>query len=251
MALGHVAATGNLELARSYLRSGADIETRRGELGGKTPLMLAAQGGHAEMVDVLLAHGAAVDAATPNGDALTALDLAVHGNHSAAARALLSHGADVHARHGEGMSTPLHFAAFLGYPELAELLLAHGANVHARGEHRYTPLHSAVQGGHRRVVDLLVAHGADVFASTANGNLAGALPTETEPQAARIARQRTLRSRRTPRRRRWRRCATPLPPRAPATATWCCRPMAESWRASLTVAPAARCLNPRCCSATA
>jgi hypothetical protein len=165
--------------ALSALNEGADIETRL--VRDLTPLMLAAEHGHAEMVDALLARGADVDAEMHEEDGVPrrALHCAVYyGQNVGVVRALLARGADVQAGSVEGVFTPLHMAAQGGDVELVQLLLSFGADVHARGPSRFTPLHVAAQHGHARVVDALVAHGADVFARTENANLAIGLPLE-------------------------------------------------------------------------
>lgn len=59
--------------------------------------------------------------------------------------------------------TSLHFAAFFGFPEIAELLLQGGADVNAvaRNAMAVRPLHSAAAVGQRAVVQILLAHGGD------------------------------------------------------------------------------------------
>jgi ankyrin repeat protein len=69
-------------------------------------------------------------------------------------------------------STPLHCAAWKGFPEACEVLLTAGANVnaHSTGEHYGgTPLHAAAHGNWKDVVAVLLRYGADVNAVSSNG----------------------------------------------------------------------------------
>ncbi len=69
-------------------------------------------------------------------------------------------------------STPLHCAAWKGFPGACEVLLAGGADVNAssNGEHYGgTPLHAAAHGNQKAVVEVLLRHGADVDAVSSNG----------------------------------------------------------------------------------
>jgi ankyrin repeat protein len=67
--------------------------------------------------------------------------------------------------------TPLHLAAFFGYPRVVELLLSRGAQVNpvARNPMKVQPLHSAAAGRHGEVARLLVEAGADVNAKQDKG----------------------------------------------------------------------------------
>ena len=69
-------------------------------------------------------------------------------------------------------STPLHCAAWKGFPDACEVLLSGGAdvNAHSTGEHYGgTPLHAAAHGNQKAVVEVLLRHGADVNAVSSNG----------------------------------------------------------------------------------
>jgi len=67
--------------------------------------------------------------------------------------------------------TPLHLAAFFGFPEIAAVLIAAGADVNARSINpmRNTPLHAAVAGRAVAVTRALLEHGADVNATQEGG----------------------------------------------------------------------------------
>jgi ankyrin repeat protein len=69
-------------------------------------------------------------------------------------------------------STPLHYAAWKGHPEIAEQLIAAGANVAARNTNSHwgnTPLHAAAHANAASVVTVLLAHGADAAALDDSG----------------------------------------------------------------------------------
>jgi ankyrin repeat protein len=74
----------------------------------RTPLLVAARQGHAEIVTLLLAHGAPVDGADANGD------------------------------------TPLHLASRFDHDEVVKALIAAHATVDARSRTNLTPLDAAV-----------------------------------------------------------------------------------------------------------
>jgi ankyrin repeat protein len=74
---------------------------------------------------------------------------------------LIEAGANVNERPKNSV-TPLHVAAAAGEKELVQLLLDYGANVNAHCSADGTPLQAAVVGGHEQIVRLLLSHGADV-----------------------------------------------------------------------------------------
>jgi ankyrin repeat protein len=164
---------------------------RATRMDGKTPLHLAAQGGHQTAMERLLAHGADPNARDAAGR--TPLHHAAHRGHPEAARVLLEHGADVTARDGRGRpplylaahdwATPkrrpshavvdlllaygapfdLFAAAVLGRVERAsELLDAEPALLNVHDEGGYTPLHLAVWNGKLEMAKRLLARGAEM-----------------------------------------------------------------------------------------
>ena len=90
-ALHVAAARDRLEAARLLLEAGADPSLA---VGGVTPLMAAAGGGHPEVLRLLLARGAAVDAADSNTGG-TAFHCACCYNQAGCAEALARAGCDV------------------------------------------------------------------------------------------------------------------------------------------------------------
>ena len=159
----------------------------------RTPLMLAAMGGHAAAVTLLLQLGA--DATLRDGDGKTALEHAaseavcvalaqaapaaerlalnarlvhhVAGGSVVEAEAALARGAFTEAMHGASFPCglfPLHHAARLGDPRMLRALLARGAHTEAPSllQNGQTSLSFAVAYGHLEAVQLLLAAGARV-----------------------------------------------------------------------------------------
>ena len=155
-------ATGNIEIVRSHLSAGVDVnlEGVLDSYKGKTLLGLAVSNGHKEVAELLINNGAAVDrSAGPLK--WSPLHFAVWGEHEELVEFLISKKANVNAIDVNG-STALHFAAFDGAQEIVELLIAKGADVNAKGVNWETPLHNAANKGPVELIELLIANGADV-----------------------------------------------------------------------------------------
>lgn len=73
--------------------------------------------------------------------------------------------------------TPLHYAALVGWSEIAKLLLDHGAEVDARNPDDETPLHIAARSGQLEIVNILLARGANPNAYSRDGRTPMALAT--------------------------------------------------------------------------
>jgi ankyrin repeat protein len=154
-----VIRSGSAERLREILKADPGQASARNERG-HSAVLIAQYHRKKEMVEMLLA-------AEPE---LNVFDAASVGR-ADQVRSLL----DADPSRVEGWSsdgfTPLHLAAFFGYPKVVELLLARGAGVNpvARNPMKVQPLHSAAAGHHGAVARLLVEAGADVNARQEKG----------------------------------------------------------------------------------
>jgi ankyrin repeat protein len=144
------AAGGDAGVIEALLGAGADIEAR--DATGMTPLLTAANMGHAEVVRLLIASGANKEAGEYQ-QGLRAIHLAAIMGRDAVVSELLRAGADKDALDSDG-SSALHYAATDGHDRVVELLLAAGANrnVMLHGE---TPLSTAEHYGHQSTAEIL------------------------------------------------------------------------------------------------
>ncbi|CAN0137843.1 unnamed protein product [Ectocarpus sp. 6 AP-2014] len=131
------ARSGDIEIVRSLVRQGAELEQR--DILGDSGLLKAARYGHAQVVELLLMAGADVNAYDNNG--WTALHTSIANGREDVAFALLSGhhqpaSINMEATTSNG-DTPLHMAAFHGREWAVEILLRLGANrgaINDRGE---------------------------------------------------------------------------------------------------------------------
>ncbi|KAH8091553.1 hypothetical protein JL720_5863 [Aureococcus anophagefferens] len=140
------------------LDAGADPRRRAGG-AGSTPLIIAAQMGHA-VLRRSSASGADADAADDSG--WTACLAAAQNGHGDALRALLVAGADPDRARGDGC-TPCLIAAQQGHAPLLEQLLKAGAD----GDRAYpangaAPAFMAAHNGHARALRILALAKADL-----------------------------------------------------------------------------------------
>ena len=164
---------GHLQIVRSLLRHGVDVDVR--DHFNRTPLSCASWGGHCDIIRCLLEHGANVTVSDDSHN--TPLTWAVFYGQVNTLRVLLEHGADVGSRDMDG-STPLHDLVWGGEsfkgdrPEIARLLLKHGANVNARDNGQCTALHLVVseRPDSLDILRILLEHGADVDAKDEEGS---------------------------------------------------------------------------------
>ena len=82
------AVMGNIQAVKQHLAAGADVNAK--DDWGKTPLYVAALGGHKEIAELLISKGVDVNAKNDNGD--TPIDFAVRGNQTATIDLLRKHG---------------------------------------------------------------------------------------------------------------------------------------------------------------
>ena len=143
-----------------------------------TPLIAAAELGHADTVkqllrcgakNVLLQSGADVKAEGFLGE--TALYKAAQNGHSEIVDCLLQSGADSNARDFLG-DTALHKASENGQGDIVDLLLRSGADINAQDRCAGTALHKASENGQGNIIDYLLRSGADINAQDVNGKTA-------------------------------------------------------------------------------
>jgi ankyrin repeat protein len=179
-ALHSASNAGQVEVVRSLIKCGVDVDSRG--VYNMSPLHLASIARHLDVVHCLLGHGA--NANIRDGDHRTSLSVAAVGGHPDIVRVLLEpeHSADVNTQDKNGF-TPLHrvssFHPSSKHPQVVRLLLEHGANPNARDKRRRTPLHmtsSRPQYSFPRlaslrleIVRILLEYGADVGAKDKAG----------------------------------------------------------------------------------
>jgi len=150
-----------VDTAKLLLDNDAKIETR--DIEGFTPLLSAAERGHADVVKLLLDKGADIKSLTYANE--SCLVIAARNGHTNVVRVLVSAGVDVDLQHSDGVS-PLHAASREGHTEVLKVLLENGANVDAADARGNRPLHTC-HG--LDVVQLLVQHGAKLNVQNNNG----------------------------------------------------------------------------------
>ena len=152
-AFGATLARRDVAGAIELLDAGADPNLRLGH--GKTPLMVAAKAGAADLVRRLIERGADVNARNDNGG--TALMFAAIPGHAETIVSLIDRGADVNAL-GHFNWTALMVAASKGHGEGVQLLLERGADPNVQDTYGWTPLMRAVYGNKRAAVAVLLGH---------------------------------------------------------------------------------------------
>ncbi|CAM0943883.1 unnamed protein product [Alopecurus aequalis] len=101
-----------------------------------------------------------MDVRKPDDLGRTPLEHAVTRGHLAPVKYLLDHGADLHQRHSSGNGTLLHTAALNGRSEIAKFLISRGVDVNGEADCG-TPLALAAQRGYTSTVKVLLEHNAD------------------------------------------------------------------------------------------
>ena len=181
---------GNLSKVKEFLTRGCSPNVA--DSWGRTPLMISATYGHANVVSQLIVWGANIDKkdfsnltalheATERGhlkvvkallnagakidevdkDHFTPLMLAVREGHHNVVSCLLDHGADVN-KHDNSGDTALHIAAHLGRLEIVKILLNKGAELDQENNDHCTPLVLSVFKNNHDVTLHLITSGADV-----------------------------------------------------------------------------------------
>lgn len=149
---------GCLRAMSALLDAGADVDLRYSD-GMYSALDCAAVEGDLNALRLIIKHGARVDATDRNGR--TALNCAASSDEAGAIAALVEAGANVDAKDKFEL-TSLHAACYNGASNATVALLRHGANKEAVGFKGMTPLQLAAENGHLEVARSLLTAGADV-----------------------------------------------------------------------------------------
>ena len=153
------AMRGDLDLVRSLIDQGADVNGAQGD--GMTALHWAAENGSAATAELLVNAGANPGAVTRLGG-YTPMHLAAKAGSTEVVRAFLDAGADPRAATSTGGATALHFAAAAGSGDAVKALIDHGADPNARGSAwGQTPLMFAAASDRAGAIHALVDGGAD------------------------------------------------------------------------------------------
>jgi ankyrin repeat protein len=145
-----------------YAAEGMDVNERSKD--GKTPLILAAAGGHAAAVEALLDLGADVNLQDNIG--ATALTTAATAGHADTVRVLLTRGANAGIKDRDGGSALLN-AVFFGYRNAVAELLKRPQTIPA--EDRNEAILVASGMGHTEIVEDMITVGLDVNAVGLHG----------------------------------------------------------------------------------
>ncbi|KAG7480473.1 hypothetical protein MATL_G00056510 [Megalops atlanticus] len=153
------ARQGELQKVLLMLVDGIDPNFRLESQRQRTPLHVAAMGGHREVCHILVQAGANLDMC--DEDQRTPLMNACEGNHLETVKYLLSAGAVATHRDVDGF-TCLHLAAKLGHSEIVQLLSNGLLDINCQDDGGWTPLIWATEYKHIDLVKMLLSRGADV-----------------------------------------------------------------------------------------
>ena len=154
----HLVASLGLSKIVHLLLEREDVNINSKDSLGRTPLLLAVEGGHETVVQQLLERED-IDADSKDLQSQTPLWLASAKGHQSIVRLLLEHkgiNANFKDRHGR---TPLSIAAETGHMAVVGFLLKHeDVDANSTDEYSRTPLLKAAGEGHKEVVQLLLGH---------------------------------------------------------------------------------------------
>jgi ankyrin repeat protein len=165
------------DAVRTLLKNGEDVNAAQGD--GMTALHWAARNGDLELTQMLLYAGANVKATTRLGG-YTPLLMAADLGHAGVIAALVAGGADVKAANALG-TTPLMLAAASGNPQAIAILVENGAEIEAK-ERTFgqTPLMFAASHNRVEAITALIKLGADLKATSKVNNVGNLSSREQE-----------------------------------------------------------------------
>ena len=177
--LDYAAHTGDMLEVKRQLGGPADVDQQLRSTGNATPLIRAANAGHADLVRLLLLAGAGADYRTINGE--TALMRAAANGHVGAVGALVEASKpDLElVGYGQGF-TALRMAAARGHGDVVRRLLEAGADADNIDTLGRSPLIFASGNGNVDAVKALLEWGAAVNLADANGRTAFETATKNQ-----------------------------------------------------------------------
>ena len=164
-ALGLAARFGRETSVKLLLENGANVEGNSSFYHGPA-ICAAAFNGHEHVVRLLLENGANVNGQGPDGK--TSLHGAARGGHFGVIKVLLEYHADFEARN-KYKETPLIRAAINDEAEMTGFLIEHGANIEAEDHQGFTALHRTVRHGRSAAFAMLLEKGAHLGTRGGNG----------------------------------------------------------------------------------
>ena len=135
---------GRLDEVKKLLQSRADLESRNRGDQNRTPLHVAAEGGHRDVVQLLLEKNAEIETTDDNG--WSPLHLAVQWDHIDVVQFLLEKNAEIEAKAKLG-HTPLFLAVIRSQIEVVQLLLEKNAQIETTDKAGQSPLSYALDHG--------------------------------------------------------------------------------------------------------
>ncbi|OBT87261.1 hypothetical protein VE02_02946 [Pseudogymnoascus sp. 03VT05] len=138
--------------------------TEKGDINGRTPLVIAAKNGDVEIAKLLLDNKADVEAR--DGDLHTPLIVSVNNNDIDMATLLLYNKADAGARFGKDQ-VPMTTAVWNRNEAMVKLLLDNKVDIEAKGVDGQTPLITAIRADSAAMVKFLLDNKADIESKVA------------------------------------------------------------------------------------
>ncbi len=169
-------ARGDIEIVRTLLKGGADVNAK--DRGNYTPLLRALEKSNLEIADLLLARPE-IELNAQGASGVTVLMQYVGLNNEDMVRKVLDRGANVDLQDSDG-DTALHRAAQSGNVKILELLLAKSAKPDVKNKVGGTPLMWAAVFGHEDGARALLAKGADPSLKDNQGRTAAAWALENK-----------------------------------------------------------------------